>query len=213
MRPHIVAASVAVMAGLLSAAPGRAFEMIPMLGFGEPTGEDSEVFDTGFHFGVSLGGRVSNAVSLHGQLHIHSIAFDNAEIADKAGVSEEEVDAIDMGGALVMLGFAPLFHLAGDSSDVDFVLGPSLGVFGLSMTFSDGLDEITGNVSGLHIGVNAGLFFRVGERASLGPYFHYSRLFAEESCVEVDGIEECDSDPENEDEGVYLLAFAMSFAW
>jgi hypothetical protein len=129
--------------------------MLPYLGLSIPTGDGSEGLGTSLRLGGLFGFYAGQFLSLNGELSIDVLNIDTP-----SGVSAS--------GAAVGFTFSPLFHFG--PPRMDFVVGPRLGFFGTSETYSydDGYSpDDDYSSTGFLYGFNAGAFFSLG-RISLG---------------------------------------------
>lgn len=184
MRTRFIAS---LLTAALASTPvvASAVEIIPMLGIADFENEDGDAdYDAGLALGVSIGGRLAEIFSLHGQLHYHRSTGSNDEVE----------------GHLMTLQVAPLFHVV-DNRTVNLMLGPVVGYFRQSAEILEGeLDGFEASVDGAVFGAHAGLYFRLTDTLSLGPTVQYSKLYPSEACVEYRGDSECrevddDADP------------------
>lgn len=182
-------AAAALLAAATLATPAAAAELefIPALGFGRLTIDDSDNDESGASIALSFGGRLARIFSLHGQ--IVGMTFDD--------------DGVDGTSAAVQI--AALFH-AVDNGTVDLMIGP---VFGGAILSLDGNllgSDATIKVTGPSVGVQAGAYFNLTESLSLGPSVHFSRMFANELCIESGSTERCaDIDDDEDDFDVNML--------
>jgi len=177
----VARASLLAGASLLAsvARPALATDGTVFLGVGKPTDRRGTDFDWGPVLAGSLGGRISDYASLHGQLTMSLL----------------DPDVPDSDGNFVQLAFVPMIHLLGDRADVDLVLGPQLGLYRMWGEFD--FTIISGDIRewGLEAGLLAGAFFAVSKTLSIGMYVEYSHLFPQELCVEIrNGPDDCDDD-------------------
>lgn len=198
MRKRPLLAIAMATAGLARGA--GAVELMPILGVGVPTGRGSDSFGAGLHSGISVGGHLSPRLSLHGQF-------------EWALLNPNDVpDGANYTGVIVLLSVAPLFHLLDEDSSADIVLGPTMGVFGISEQLEFLGETANASVQGFHLGLAAAAYFRVSRIVRLGPYLEYNRLWADKVCVEFPGTSEvCDDDPDNDDEGFFSLGGSAKF--
>ncbi len=177
------------LAAMLLAGPAQAeMEIVPVLGVNVPTGEGSDKLDPGWATGVSLGGRISDYVGLHGALVFGAL-----------NPSEDPPDGADVTTIEAVFSFAPRFHVLGRTGPVDVMVGPLLGLFVLSSSASANGTTVTLSSRGYHFGLQGGVSVPITDALSVGPIFSYSRLEATEVCVSIDGDEECD-DVESDDD-------------
>lgn len=194
MKPSHIAATLCLAgaAGAPFAASAAELELIPMLGIADLGADDPDIdYDAGFALGVSFGGRLAQIFSLHGQIQIHPL-------------SVEDQPGVDASGALVTAQLAGLFHFhLVDNDSLDLMLGPVLGGFSMSEEAEGGGDSASISVSGVLVGLYAGLFFDLGPSIALGPSVQYSQMYASEVCVEFNGDSLCRE--VDDDEGLNLL--------
>jgi len=189
----LVTASAAEAAGAL--------EIIPSVGLGKPSGTGSSSFDVGVGLGLSVGGRLHPNFSLAGQASYDGMSPDVPE-ATSAGV--------DVSGYMLQFRVVPAFHFTQDT--LDFSVGPTLGLFYMNLTAEAGGQSASASVRGYQLGLLTSLLFQVHPTMSIGPYFSYGRLLASKACQEAPGSsEQCDSDPDNDDEGFWSLGVAAKF--
>src|SRR4051812_48305179 len=89
--------------------PARAVEGTVLLGLGKPTSEGGDRFNWGPSVAGSIGGRVAERLSLHGQLQLSAL--------DTRASSES--------GQYLQVAFIPLIHILGDRERADLVIGPN----------------------------------------------------------------------------------------
>lgn len=147
-----------------------------MLGVADIENEDGDAdYDAGLALGVSIGGRLAEIFSLHGQLHYHPLT-DSSDEAE---------------GNITTLQLAPLFHVV-DTRSVELMIGPVLGYFRQSVEFDEpALGRFEVALDGPLLGAHAGLYFRLNESLSLGPTLQYSKMYPSEICAEYEGDREC----------------------
>jgi hypothetical protein len=157
---------------------------LPYVGLNSFHGDGADGLGTGLRLGGLLGGQVSDVLSINGELTIDDVNLD-----EPAGVSASEY--------IGYLSLSPLFHAS--TPDVRFVIGPKLGVWGVTGSASSGgySADVTGH--GWSLGVNVGLFFPVNPQAALGLLVSYTSLQPLEMCVSAGGFSEtCQSDNLND---------------
>jgi hypothetical protein len=137
----------------------RGFLMMPYLGLNVPVGSTSDVISTGLRLGGIFGGHVGRFLSLNGEMTIDILNYDTG-----SGVSAT--------AASVDLAFSPFFHFG--TPQLEFVVGPKLGFFATTVTFSEsGYQDSTYSGSGLAYGFNAGVFIPLG-RIAIGGLFNFT---------------------------------------
>ena len=115
-------------------------------------GDSGRGLSPGLRLGGMLGFYASPIVSLNAELSI-----------DVLNPNSDSFDP-DSTGARVVFSFSPLIHVP--AGNIELVIGPKLGFWASAITLSDagsaftGLDSIS--ASGYLVGLNAGLFARVG---------------------------------------------------
>ncbi|MCB9543168.1 MAG: hypothetical protein H6703_12070 [Myxococcales bacterium] len=184
-KPILIAALLA-----LPAVSHAELSFIPMLGLADIASDDDDAdYDAGVNIGLSFGGRIAPIFSLHGQLHVHPLSFD-------------ERPGVEQSGALAVFQIAPMFHLV-DDGDIELLLGPVLGGFALAVSGEDSVDSVTASLTGGLFGAQASLFFSLTPSLSLGPMVQYALMYVTEACLEINGFERCDD--VDDDEGTSLL--------
>jgi hypothetical protein len=189
-----IAASLAIACVLLHAAPAAATEGMLLAGLGKPTNDQTDNFDWGPSFAGSIGGRVSNRLSLHAQLQL--------------SILDPEIN--NTSGQHFGVSFVPLIHVLDTRDNADIVVGPTVGVYRTSGQF-----EVLGIRAdawewGLQAGVIFGAFFTVTRTVGLGFYLQYAWLFPERECVERPTTQLCNDQPEDE-KSFFSLGFGLSF--
>jgi hypothetical protein len=110
--------------------------------------------DPGLRLGTILGLRVNQQFSLNGELTLDAVNLRNAPLDVAAGVAD--------------LALSPLFHVV--SGNLEAVIGPKLGLWGLKITNNNGItgasDQLT--ASGWLAGINAGAFASIAGTTSIG---------------------------------------------
>jgi hypothetical protein len=155
----------------------RGFLWMPYLGVNVPVGDTSNGVSTGLRLGGIFGFNVGPFLSLNGELTVDVLNLDSA-----AGMSAT--------GAEVDFAFSPLFHI--DLPALELVVGPKLGFFGMSATYSQsGYPDSTFSGSGLAYGFNAGVFIPLG-RIAIGGLLNftgrsYSSACQNNFCADVSG--------------------------
>jgi hypothetical protein len=189
--------AIACLSSLAAGTAKAAVEVMPTLGIGKPTGNGSDSFDYGLHGGVSVGGRLVPMLSLHGQLKLDWLSPDSPPGGESSGY-------------MAALQVAPLFHIA--TPKIDFVVGPTLGFFFMSLSTEALNIEATADARGIQLGFQAALLITVSPTAAIGPFLDFSRQWATRLCTNLAGgsTEVCDDSPENDDEG--FLRFGVA-AW
>ena len=188
------------LAGALAAPASAAgpLEITPTLGLGKPSGEGSEAFDAGPEIGVSVAGRLHPQFSLAAHL-----VYDRLSIEDPPAV-------VDISAWMIGIQVIPSFHFINGALDVS--IGPTLGLFRLSISADGpGNFDTSGTGRGFQVGGRAVVMLAVSPTVSLGPYFSYARMWATNECVTTGGMETCDDDPNNDDEGFWSLGFGVRF--
>jgi hypothetical protein len=178
---------------------GTGFLALPYIGINSFGGDNAGNIDTGLRIGTFLGGRISDVVSLNGEL-----TFDlmNPEVPADTHVTE----------TMAHVTLSPLFHV--DAGSLELVIGPKFGFWSLRADVSS--TDLSGNLDqrGWTLGVNAGLFFPVGGGPTeLGLLFSYATLEITHACATLtyygSTIHEC-PDPSG-DANVVSLAGAALF--
>ena len=137
----------------------RGFLWMPYIGVNVPVGVSSNGDSTGLRLGGIFGFNVGQFLSLNGELTIDVLNLDT-----NPGVSAT--------GAIVDFTFSPFFHL--NVPGLEFVVGPKLGFFGMSTTYSQsGYQDSTYSGSGLAYGFNAGVFIPLG-RIAIGGLLNFT---------------------------------------
>ena len=128
---------------------------MPYTGVHSYLNSEASAYGPGLRVGAMIGGRVSDVVSLNGEL-TYDISNVHSPPAD--GYSETGGD----------LAFSPMLQLPFNA--VEIVLGMKLGLFELHRTLSDGF--VTNGV-GYVTGIRAGVFLPVSPRTSFGLLASY----------------------------------------
>jgi hypothetical protein len=160
--------------------PGKhGFLPILYLGVNSFQGKTGDNMGPGFRLGTILGGRITDQISLNGEMTIDFLNLNNDGGAD---ITVVEVD----------LAFSPLFHQPVGSS-AEFVIGPKLGFMALSESASSGGQDLgSGTGSGYVLGLNAGLFAAVSPSTSIGGLLSFeSRSFSKLCSTEPGFAEQC----------------------
>ncbi len=146
----------------------RGFLWMPYIGVNVPVGDTSKGVSTGLRLGGLFGFNASPFLSLNGELTIDVLNLDSS-----MGTSAS--------GAEVDFAFSPLFHI--DLPALELVVGPKLGFFAMSATFSEsGYPDTTLSGSGLAYGFNAGVFIPLGHIA-IGGLFNFTGRSYFSSCL------------------------------
>ena len=153
----------------------RGFLWMPYLGLNVPVGDTSNGLSTGLRLGGIFGFNVGQFLSLNGELTIDIL---NIDTPSGVSASAAEVDFT----------FSPFFHFG--IPQLEFVVGPKIGFFGMSMSMSQsGYSDSTASGSGLAYGFNAGVFIPLG-RIAIGGLLNftgrsYSSYCANDICGDV----------------------------
>jgi hypothetical protein len=180
-----------------AAPPERSgFLALPYIGINSFSGSGLDSLDPGLRLGALLGGSVSGIFSANGEITID--------------VMNPNAPGVDVTEAMVHLTFSPLFHARTPAAE--FVIGPKLGIWGLSAHATDGFTTADISQNGWTIGANLGAFFPVANgSASLGMLVSFANLQLLETCLTVSGYPEMCSDNANADANVLGLTFAALF--
>jgi hypothetical protein len=178
-----------------AARPERSgFLALPYIGINSFSGTGTAGLDPGLRLGALLGGSVSGIFSANGEITVD--------------IMNPNAPGVDVSEAMVHLTFSPLFHARTPSAE--FVIGPKLGIWGLSGHGTDGVitEDIT--ESGWTFGANVGAFFPVGGGSiSLGMLLSYANLQVSEVCRTVNGYPEMCFSNVTGDGNVLGLTFAL----
>jgi hypothetical protein len=136
--------------------------------------------DAGLRLGTLLGGRVNELFSANGE-----VTFDVINLAVPAGVTASEY--------MFHFTFSPLLHFR--SPGAELVIGPKIGgwILGGHSSGPETYGYVTTTASadiearGWTVGLNAGAFLPISDRAGLGVLVSYARLRLTHSCVTVSG--------------------------
>lgn len=193
VRLAIVTATSAWLLGFAPATAEAAPEATLFVGMGKPT-ESELAFDWSVSLAGSVGGRLADRISLHGQLQVALLDY----------------QAANTSGNFFQGGLLPLVHLLGGLHRVEVVAGPHLGLYR-----AGGRLEVLGFAAdgwewGLSAGLLAGGLFEVGRDISLGVFLQYAALFPQETCLERSGSSLCDDDPAD-DKGFFTLGVGAAF--
>lgn len=138
---------------------GGGFQAVPYLGLHSFSGEGTSGADPGLRLGAILGGRVFETLSANGEITIDVMNY----------------DARSESGAMVQMTFSPLYHMGSPAAEI--VIGPKLGAWAMSRHASDSGLSAAVEEQGWTVGVNAGVFFPVGQgTSSLGMLFSLASL-------------------------------------
>lgn len=165
-----------------------------LVGLGKPTNDLTDDFDWGPTFAGSIGGRVGQRLSLHGQLQV-------SLLDPELGNTSAQHFAVS---------FIPLLHVLPPGDNADVVVGPTMGVYRANGQF-----EVLGIRAdawewGLGAGVIFGAFFQATRSMGLGFYLQYSWLFPERECVDRPAGELCNDQPDDE-KSFFSMGFGLSF--
>jgi hypothetical protein len=155
----------------------RGFLWMPYIGLNVPAGDTSDFASTGLRLGGIFGFNVGPFLSLNGELTIDIL---NIDTSSAGSATAAEVDFT----------FSPLFHVS--LPQIELVVGPKLGFFGMSSTYSQsGYSDSTSSGSGLAYGFNAGVFVPLG-RIAIGGLLNftgrsYSSYCQNDICGDVSG--------------------------
>jgi len=145
------------------------------MGIHSYVGDAADLFGPGFRIGGLLGFFVAPQLSLNAEL-----------MFDVMNLNADTYDAQSgYHGFHFELSFSPLFHLPA-GPNMEFVIGPKLG--GWETTISDDYDYGY-SYSGYLLGLNAGLFFRVGG-LYWGGLFTFENNVVTELCDRLEGFDE-----------------------
>jgi hypothetical protein len=174
-----------------------AFEIIPSAGLGKPTGKGADGYSPGVNLSLSLGGRFSPFIALHGQFAYDRLGMDNYR-----GVSST--------GYVVRVLVVPSLHLVGDRLDLS--IAPTLGVFAVSARSEALGQQVETSVRGRQLGAQAMILYTLNRTVALGPTFSYARMWATNFCSRIGSrVEACDGEPSNDDEGFWNAGLAARF--
>jgi hypothetical protein len=139
----------------------RGFIILPYLGLNVPVGASSDVFSAGLRLGTLFGWHVGPMISLNGEFNI-----DVMNVKSFSGGSSPTDVTVDFA-------FSPLYHIA--LPQLEIVVGPKLGFFGESMSYTDDYygTTLSGSGSGFAYGLNAGVFVPLGNIA-LGGLLNFT---------------------------------------
>jgi hypothetical protein len=111
----------------------------------------------------------------------------------------------------VEFNFSPLLHIP--SNNLEFVVGPKLGFYGLAIDLGDTYANYYGygttvTYTGVIIGLNAGLFAAVSPSMAIGGLFSFSIRKPTRLCVKVEGAgEDCGDVPDENNDTDKVLGF------
>ena len=153
----------------------------------------------GFRLGGMLGFYLTPFLSLNGELGFDVLNFSDSAIDN------------NVTGVRLVAAFSPLFHAP--SGNIELVVGPKLG--GWFTAISDnGTNSNSLTASGGLVGINAGLFARIGGgRMSIGGLATFEAAWTSQVCVDVDGNHSC-ADPvgsERDADKVFSVTGALLF--
>jgi len=149
----------------------RGFLALPFVGIHSYAQEEASAYSPGVRFGSVLGGRVTQRLSLNGEV-----------IVDISNVRGASADFSERAYHFV---FSPLLDVA--AGPVQLVFGPKLGIFVLSTAQRGGKVIVTSDVIGFSAGLNGGLFLPVSAHTSIGVLLSFDFAGANQSCVFVPG--------------------------
>jgi hypothetical protein len=155
------------------------FLVLPYLGIHSYQNVDMADYAPGPRFGTLFGGRVSQWLSLNGELTVDvSYMPDSSSAGNLKEDSEYYLD----------LAFSPLAHLV--RGPVELVAGPKVGAFRSKTSFSGSTSGVSGESSslwGIAAGLNAGAFVPVGGVVEIGGLLSIEARDAREYCVTPSG--------------------------
>lgn len=196
MRTGILG-TVMATACLSVAAPARAeVEGTVSAGMGKPTGDDGGQYDWGLTLGGSVGGRVVDRFSMHGQLQLGLLNFDTGA---------------DVSGQHWQIGLLPLVHLLERYQSADLFVGPALGWYRTGASGRALGVDYGGHVWGWHLGALFGALFQLNRDVGMGFYLQYARLFPQEACGRAFGYGGCNDDPSDDGDGFVSVGLALGF--
>ncbi|HET6149527.1 MAG TPA: hypothetical protein VFH68_18465 [Polyangia bacterium] len=140
-------------------------------------GDTGEGLSPGLRLGGLLGFYASPVFSLNGELALDFLNYDNSALNSGATA------------ARVVLAFSPLYHVP--TGQVELVVGPKIGFWGTSISFDN--SDASASFAGYLLGLNAGLFARVGN-VSLGGLVSFEAGYPTRICSD-DGTGEICGDP------------------
>lgn len=199
---RMILVTLPILATTSAARAEPQLEVMPGLGLGKATGEDSDEIELGPGLFVAVGARMHPRASLRGQLSV-----------DRPGI-DDGGSGIDVSFWMFRAEVVPAFHFGNEKVDVG--VGPALGLFYMraSAEVSSPLGNAEASVSarGFTLGVQTWLMARVSPEVSLGPVFSYGRLWATKACFEEANLPEtCDDSPDNDDQGYLNLSLGLLF--
>ena len=161
------------------------------LGVNSVVGSDSDYFSSGFSMGGIFGGHLSRDLSLNGEIAINILNPDTA--------------SSDSTFVLVDFAFSPFYHFG--QGNMEFMLGPKIGGYGLAVTY-DGSDDKYSE-SGLLYGFNAAVFFQLSQTMAIGGLLNYTGHHPTKACVTYDGAESCSSSNLGDDLDLFTVNGAL----
>jgi hypothetical protein len=150
----------------------RKLVLLPTFGIHALVGQSGDRRGSGASFGGLVGFRPWEFFSFNGQL---TFGFPN--VKNRAPSSEPEIEAL--------ISFSPLGHFS--AGPAQFVFGPRLGLWVAS---AGDQDELERRDSGFALGLNSGVFFRLGQTFSIGGLIGFDVRSYEEQCLVFRGREE-----------------------
>jgi hypothetical protein len=145
----------------------RGFLALPFIGIHSYTQEEASAYMPGLRFGSLLGGRVSDRLSVNGELIVD---FSNVRNASSS-FSETAYHVV----------FSPLLDFA--AGPLQLVVGPKLGIFLLRGEQNDTGVTFSSEKQGWSAGLNGGLFIPVSAHTSVGVLLSFDFAGANQGCL------------------------------
>ena len=149
---------------------------MPYIGTHSYQHASASAYDPGLRLGALIGGRITDIVSIGGEL-----TFD-------ASNRDDVPSGTDYREWTFNLTFSPMVQIP--AGPVEIVLGPKLGLFVIEMEQTQPGDSVESSVTGWLAGVNAGLFVPVSPTTSLGLLVSYGFMWADQVCTRASGLGE-----------------------
>ncbi len=151
----------------------RGLLFMPYIGFATPVGGTGDNYDTGLRIGTLLGWHLNRQLSMNVEFTL--------DFLNPKGVSSEVSDiASDFS-------FSPLLHLPLRYGPLELIVGPKIGFFEETISYTINGDSYNDSYSGLMFGVNAGLLVGMGSVA-IGGLFSYTGRHYSSGCETIDYV-------------------------
>jgi hypothetical protein len=125
--------------------------VLPYLGLHSFQESSADLLDPGLRVGLLLGRHISGKFSMSAEL-----TYDRGNWSVPAGAG-------DASSYMLQVSYSPLFHTA--SGQAEFVIGPKVGAWMLSLAGNDTFSSFDGSAEGWALGGNMGLFVPISPEA------------------------------------------------